>query len=204
MTPTLRKGTTKDYERLYLTSQYGLAGSGFTRRAWFCQAIKKHAELGSSIVDVGCGRGLLLRQLKELGYDVKGVETEEMLGQFCAGICPWACAKLPDLSSCLADNSVDVVICNDVLEHLESAEVVEQSIVELCRVSRQFVTVSVGLTECSASSWLPDGGEINLHIVVRPHEWWAELLSRYCRIIESPNPASSSFFFCEVPEGGPK
>jgi glycosyltransferase involved in cell wall biosynthesis/ubiquinone/menaquinone biosynthesis C-methylase UbiE len=105
----------------------------------------------SSILDVGCGNGLITNQLpdhlKVVGLDrseeaLKYVRREKILGDI--------------LNIPLDNESFDLVICNDVLEHLTNEER-EQSLKELARVARKYILITVpfledlnqGMTKCA-------------------------------------------------------
>jgi glycosyltransferase involved in cell wall biosynthesis/SAM-dependent methyltransferase len=103
-----------------------------------------------SILDVGCGNGLITNKLPEsfkvVGLDrseeaLKHVQKETIVGDI---------FNLP-----LENQSFDLVICNDVLEHL-SAEEREKALKELARVARKYILITVpfledlnqGMTKC--------------------------------------------------------
>lgn len=99
-----------------------------------------------SMLDVGCGEGFLLRSLSEhaddgrstlAGLDVSAGAVEHAratLGD-AADVTVGTCYELP-----YDDHSFDLVICSQVLEHLDDPE---RSVRELRRVARRAVLVTV-------------------------------------------------------------
>ncbi len=93
-----------------------------------------------TLLDVGCGDGLLLSLVKEKGIEAKGVDISEKGAEK-------ARAKghdvvVGDISGPLPfpDNAFDIVTALDVLEHLYAPEALLR---EAARVSRRWVIVSV-------------------------------------------------------------
>ena len=66
------------------------------------------------ILDIGCGRGVLLQGFKSLGHQVVGVERK---GSPFEGLPDVVCGELDELG--LATGSFDVIVLWHVLEHLE-------------------------------------------------------------------------------------
>ena len=61
------------------------------------------------IYDMGCGEGVLVNEYRQAGYQISGMDlnySSEFILQ------------RNFLNSGLADNSADVIICTDVIEHL--------------------------------------------------------------------------------------
>ena len=90
-----------------------------------------------SVLDVGCGPGIFLHHLPAHVTERFGTDL---------GVRGMRNAKVPVFRSSvlqlpLADNSVDLVSCLEVLEHLPPAEV-PAAIAELSRVARKHVLVS--------------------------------------------------------------
>ena len=96
-----------------------------------------------SILDVGCGEGFTLRKIKDLGIGKKleGIEYLDRAIQLGKEQNPdihikqGSIYKLP-----YKDNSFDLVICTEVLEHLEEPE---KALQELIRVSRKNLLLTV-------------------------------------------------------------
>jgi ubiquinone/menaquinone biosynthesis C-methylase UbiE len=95
------------------------------------------------ILDVGCGEGFVLERLRPRLPDVETFGLDRDLRALAE-----ARARCPDMMAQVADahelpypgQSFDVVLCLEVLEHMDNPEKV---IDELCRVSRGQVLVSV-------------------------------------------------------------
>lgn len=93
-----------------------------------------------SLLDVGCGPGVLLHQVQQhrqipvrVGTDLgwRGLKNARVPA------CRSSIYQLP-----FADDTFDLVTCCEVIEHLEPASV-PQAIAELCRVARKSVIVTV-------------------------------------------------------------
>lgn len=73
----------------------------------------------------------------------------------------------------LPNGTFDGVVCSDVLEHLEETWV-PQVLERLFSYANKFVFMSV--CPRPAKKLLPDGR--NVHLTVRPEEWWREQIER--------------------------
>jgi len=121
----------------------------FENRRWntFKQKpeFRHHAALSfiksGSVLDVGCGDGLLLRMLRERGIEGKGVDLSEKAVALCikdgldVSSGDFTQQRLP-----FEDNSVDYVVALDVLEHLYDPAVLLK---EMSRVARIAVIIGV-------------------------------------------------------------
>ena len=110
----------------------------------YLMAIEKLLRISGAnrVCDVGCGEGFVIAYLQRIfrcridGCDIdvnvlevaKAISTSSFL---CAG----DIAHLP-----MRDKSYDVVICNEVLEHLE---IVEPALAELRRISSSYCILSI-------------------------------------------------------------
>ncbi|MDY4841478.1 MAG: methyltransferase domain-containing protein [Alphaproteobacteria bacterium] len=113
-----------------------------------------------SVLDYGCGKGLLLEQLKKkypeiffYGYD-PGVEGKDTLPV----------------------KTADLVINTDVLEHIPENEI-EDVVNQISKISSN---VFFGLHHALAGAKLPNGE--NAHCTVRPTFWYFNLFDRYFKI----------------------
>jgi SAM-dependent methyltransferase len=96
------------------------------------------------ILDVGCGEGFTMRELRGDGVQAKMVGVDLSLGALAwnqarrMGRSPLGVADVHHLP--FPDNSFDLVLCLEVLEHLPDSGV---GLRELLRLSREHVLVSV-------------------------------------------------------------
>ena len=87
---------------------------------------------GSKVLDIGCGRGVMLRSLLDLGHEAHGVEITP---EAASGADPGAQIRIaPELAKAgYEENTFDAVIMWHVLEHLPHPE---QTLVEIRRILR--------------------------------------------------------------------
>jgi ubiquinone/menaquinone biosynthesis C-methylase UbiE len=87
---------------------------------------------GSKVLDIGCGRGVMLRALLDLGHEAHGVEIAP---EAASGADPRAQIRIaPELAKAgYAENSFDAVIMWHVLEHLPHPD---QTLAEIRRILR--------------------------------------------------------------------
>jgi 2-polyprenyl-3-methyl-5-hydroxy-6-metoxy-1,4-benzoquinol methylase len=101
------------------------------------------AKTVDSILDAGCGEGFTLNRLREKGIGKKweGLEYSKMaieLGKKAypdIKIIQGSVYELP-----YKDNAFDLVLCTEVLEHLEKPQ---DALKELVRVSKKYLVISV-------------------------------------------------------------
>ena len=81
------------------------------------QSLLSGLQPGSHVLDIGCGRGVMLRALLDLGYTAHGVELS---AEAAAGVDPRADVRIAaDLDEAgFRDHSMDAIILWHVLEHL--------------------------------------------------------------------------------------
>lgn len=96
-----------------------------------------------SVVDVGCGEGLLLRSLEPQlrgvachALDADATEVADATANL--PFCDVQVGTAYDIP--MEDHSVDLVICTEVLEHLETPH---RALDEFARVSNRYVLLSV-------------------------------------------------------------
>jgi 2-polyprenyl-3-methyl-5-hydroxy-6-metoxy-1,4-benzoquinol methylase len=121
---------------------------------------------GKTILDYGCGKGTLKR---DLGFDI---------AEYDPGI--------PGKDS--APEPADVVVCIDVLEHIEP-ECLDDVLAHMHSLMGQFGMFVISTRE--ARKLLPDGR--NAHLIVQEWEWWKDRLEPYFKVMRADkNPTQES------------
>ncbi len=118
----------------------------------------------TSILEVGCGNGILCDSLTMMGYNVVGLDIvpgpydrkkyEFIIHDIQLGFLPFR------------DNEFDYCVSFDVLEHLPQKRI-GQTIYEMQRVSTKGV---IGTAACFEIPFL--------HLTVKDKTWWMEKISR--------------------------
>ena len=130
-------------------------GKGGTRRLDRTLALCELLD-AKTILDYGCGKGALVKALREAGYDARGYDP---------AIDAYSGTPEP----------ADVVICTDVLEHIEP-ERLGAVLDDMQRLAKKgaYLLVSTSV----AKKTLPDGR--NAHLIVKHSNWWLfHLMKRF-------------------------
>lgn len=123
------KDADEDYEKIYKTEEYWFEhqkevmdkptldkrfhiDSKFSKLR--IPEIQKYIKSGKA-VDIGCSSGTLVKELKDLGFDACGMEMNSKVCEIAKAYS--GCKIVEDLKE-LPDNSFDLVVATDVLEHL--------------------------------------------------------------------------------------
>jgi len=128
--------------------------------SWF-NALKP----GSKILDVGCGNGLLCNWLEDRGFEVTGLDI--VPGPYNRDKYEFVLHDLQKGKLPFENNAFDCVLCFDVFEHIH-LRWAEELIYDMMRVGGNIVA---GVA-CFGST------HEDLHITVRPVEWWTEKFAR--------------------------
>lgn len=109
----------------------------------------------ATVIDYGCGQSRLLDLLaRDIGF--RGIRHDPAIPEF----------------SARPSEPADLLICIDVLEHVEEADL-DAVIADMRSLCREAIVV---VDTKKAVQVLPDGR--NAHVSLHPHAWWQERLSR--------------------------
>ncbi len=149
------------------------------------------------VLDVGCAKGFLMGRFIERGVDTCGIDLSEYAVSEASEIVRPHIQLASILEIPFPDNSFDLVVCMETLEHIEP-HLVPQAISELARVSSQYVLASMpsyGFNDYGPQGWRmsdsqredADAGrafrEIELdelgqprhgHVALATYRWWTE------------------------------
>jgi SAM-dependent methyltransferase len=129
------------------------------------------------VLDVGCGRGWLVRALRARGVDAWGVDPAPVLRTLT--VAPEAHIRAPADRLPFPDGAFDLVHCADVLAHIPEA-FVTRSLRELLRVCGRTFIAAVDCADPTREG----------HSTIRPSTWWAERLAELgARVINPDRPA---------------
>jgi SAM-dependent methyltransferase len=100
-------------------AEFGASHFGSVSRS---KLARIHQDAGVSILDVGCGPGLYLRELSQLGREVAGVETNSVLVEQARSVGSQVYQVNLDTDGLTQfdDDSFETVLMLDILEHVES------------------------------------------------------------------------------------
>ncbi len=96
-----------------------------------------------SILDVGCGEGFTLERLRKekIGESYEGLEYDDTAVALAKKMNPKVIIKKGDIYKLpYKDNYFDLVVCTEVLEHLDNPR---KAYKELIRVSKKYILLSV-------------------------------------------------------------
>lgn len=147
-----------------------------------------------NLLDAGCGEGVVLRQVQVLVQDSRlyGIDIDNELilvsREIVRGvsISRASITNLPYLSE-----SFDLVICTEVLEHLEEPS---EALTELSRVSANHLILSVPnepwwrVANISRGRYWPHFGNTPGHLKHWTKSQFCNFISKYMHIVEIRNP----------------
>jgi glycosyltransferase involved in cell wall biosynthesis/SAM-dependent methyltransferase len=131
-----------------------------------------------SVLDVGCGDGFITNALPQTLHIVGADISREALAHVQRETVAASITKLP-----FEDNAFDLVMTNDVLEHLPDAEHA-QALAELARVARKYVLVTVPHAEQLAASFTKCAACQTVYHVNRHHRRYSCI--EMMRLLDAP------------------
>ncbi|MFA5809725.1 MAG: class I SAM-dependent methyltransferase [Thermoleophilia bacterium] len=91
-----------------------------TAYATILRAVKKHLKPGASVLDVGSGRGELMKLLADNGYSVSGCDLDDECLRLSRRFGSASRVDIENISAETFDRQFDCIIMSHVLEHLEN------------------------------------------------------------------------------------
>lgn len=149
-------------EHEHANTKWGVAGQHY------CDHIAELYRLMrcESLLDYGSGQGRTVRKLvTEFGI------PQESIVEYEPGI--------PEKSS-VPSSPADLVICTDVLEHVEP-ELIDDVLSHLLGLIGKVGFITIGLTK--ANRVLSDGR--NAHLIVEKPKWWREKIEQHVEIVSA-------------------
>jgi SAM-dependent methyltransferase len=130
----------------------------------FIKDVYRHLDF-RTVLDAGCGSGIVVRRFLAKGYAARGVELSDWIVRTeCPDLWQDGVVQIGSLEDLpYRDNSFDLVFSSDVLEHIPE-ESIPRVVSELVRVSRRDLFMSISLRPSSMNN--------KYHVTLRPREWW--------------------------------
>lgn len=208
------------YDEEYFLRGQETGRSNYTNYRWLpeltiplAERIKKVVGMsgGQFVLDYGCGRGYLVRALREIGMNAFGVDVsqwaiencDESVRQFVSSDCS---------ESNMCKRMFHWIVCKDVLEHIEPAALVE-TVKMFIRVMRRGAFIIVPLADPATLDYVAPQDRSDPTHVIRwtMHGWLAFFQSvidemkedvvasgsyrvRGIKQLADPHPKSTGFF----------
>jgi ubiquinone/menaquinone biosynthesis C-methylase UbiE len=155
-----------------------------------------------SVLEVGCGEGeLAAHLLREAKRPARFVVTDIDLGSLAPGLDPMIETRQASVYELpFADASFDVVLCCEVLEHLDEPE---RGFAEVARVAGRAAIVSAPreplwrVLNVLRGSYLRDLGNTPGHVQHFGHRSLLRLVDKYMRVVEVRHPVPWTMLLAE-------
>lgn len=145
----------EQYDNEYFNKDWRSGGNSYaieTRRSIEGRnpALIKETFAPKKVLDMGCGPGALMFFLSELGVDCDGIDASPHIRELAPSEIRDRISVASATDSDKSDNSYDLVISREVLEHLTVLEV-RRAVAEMCRVSARFIYLTTRFHPAPAS-----------------------------------------------------
>lgn len=175
-----------------------LAAIGPLRQAARRSVMALSADSRGHLLDIGCGAGLFLSVMRDLGWKVSGTETDGRAAATARRLVPDATVHeglLEELS--LADSEYDAITLSHVIEHVLDPESMLRSCARLLRPGGQLVVATPNAASLGVArfgrSWR--GWEVPRHIHVFDQETLVRVAERAgVEVCSAESVASSAFY----------
>jgi ubiquinone/menaquinone biosynthesis C-methylase UbiE len=118
-------------------------------------------------LDVGCGTGIGMRYALDKGFDVYGIDLADAREAWKKNKVLDRCKIASALDIPYPDNSFDLVVCFDVMEHIPEDDI-PTALKEIRRVGSRGYIFSIALN----TEKCPVGKRVVTHITVMDVDWW--------------------------------
>jgi GT2 family glycosyltransferase/SAM-dependent methyltransferase len=156
----------QQYDRQYFDTSLGPIPYDRTHPEWleFFGAIADHIAgdiKPKRVLDVGCAKGFLVEALRDRGVDAWGIDISEYaIGEVRDDIRPFC--RVGSVVDLTADDTCDLVVCIEVLEHLDEDD------------GRRAIAAICASTSDVLFSSSPDDFTEPTHVNVRSRSWWID------------------------------
>jgi 2-polyprenyl-3-methyl-5-hydroxy-6-metoxy-1,4-benzoquinol methylase len=136
----------------------------------------KIQRLGSSVLDLGCGRGALLKALQERGFSCTGVDYAAPLKKL-----DWGAIRFihEPIQTVRLERVFDFIICNDVLEHVE-----EKDIPDVLYNIYRHLSLAGRASLCVANHSDVYYSDTELHVTQQDCMWWMKQIERLFKVLK--------------------
>lgn len=123
-----------DYDEDDFYKQFGYSGLTDLPYLWKgaiysqCNLIKSKLKRGSKILEIGCGRGFVLKELNKMGFNVFGIEPSKSASEYAkkSGI-KVSCGYFPSKEM---KDKYDLIFVSQVFEHIKDSKLFLKEIKE--------------------------------------------------------------------------
>ncbi len=151
------------------------------------------------VLDASCGRGNLLRRLIAEGFEAEGTEIVPYLLRRDLRDLPVKILGYHQLQD-LGEDSYDVVISCDVLEHLLNPAQARRALENLRHITKKWLFVTVGIWGGGAPNFPQAlhslrGLVADLHLIRAKKDWWRDLIRQYMNVEYTYNNRRELYMF---------